>query len=312
MRRYMTFTRIFLILSIINFARAAPVVVRGAHEVHVNVVDVAEDGTARSQKRWDSGPRDDWLANAADQTSAPTTPRLADLDHSGLHSPRSSTRSNNAPSSSALSTGPHPRSKDDSPPPSSWSPNYPPIPDYSLESWTDSPHPPRPYFSWESWLLADNSLPPSPDYSLPSSTLADSSHPPRPDNSHPLSPGYSPSSSSSTDHSPPSLLSTDHPLPPPLPPSPGYSASNSWLADESHSPSSWSPDYPPPSSSSTDHALSPSLPSTSGLHQSTDGYPPPSPEQPNPAVSESESESSDLLDKLLRGKIRRRILAPVL
>jgi hypothetical protein len=79
MRRYTTFARIFLILSIINFARAAPIVIRGAHEVHLNMVDAAEDGTAASQKQWDSGPRDDWLANAADQTSAPTTPPVARL-----------------------------------------------------------------------------------------------------------------------------------------------------------------------------------------------------------------------------------------
>src|SRR6267154_1476247 len=99
MCRYMTFARIFLILSIINFVRAAPLVVRGVQEVHVNVVDVAEDRTAASQKWWDSGPRDDSLVNAADQTSAPTTQRLPDLYHSELHSPRSSTRLNNVPSS---------------------------------------------------------------------------------------------------------------------------------------------------------------------------------------------------------------------
>jgi hypothetical protein len=140
MRRYMTFAPIFLILSIINFARAAPVVVRRVHEVHevhVNVVGVAEDGTATSQKR-----RDDWLAYSADQTSAPTTSRLPDFDHSGqpVDSPGSSTRSNNAPSSSALSTGPHPRSKDGSPPPSSGSPNSL-IPGDYLPSSTLATHP---------------------------------------------------------------------------------------------------------------------------------------------------------------------------
>src|SRR6266566_1790361 len=139
MPRYMAFARIFLILSIINFARAAPVVVRRVHEVHLNVVGVAEDGTVTSQKQWNPGPRDDWVANAADQTSAPTTPRLPDLDHSGLHSPMSPTRLNNAPSSSTLSTGPQPRSKDGSPPPSSSSPNYSPIPWVPDKPLTSSP-----------------------------------------------------------------------------------------------------------------------------------------------------------------------------
>lgn len=110
MCRYMAFARIFLIFSIINFAlAAAPGVVRRVHEVHANVVGVDEDGAATSQKRWD-----DWLANAADRTSASTTTLLSDLDHSGLYSQGS----NNARSSSALSTGPHLRSKDDFPLPS--------------------------------------------------------------------------------------------------------------------------------------------------------------------------------------------------
>ena len=37
--------------TIVNFARAVPVVVQEVHRVHVDVVDVAEDGTATSQKR---------------------------------------------------------------------------------------------------------------------------------------------------------------------------------------------------------------------------------------------------------------------
>ena len=137
MRRCMSFSRIFIILSIINFARAAPVIVRGVYEAHVNEVDVAEHGTATLQKRWDSGPRHDWL-------SAPTAPQLPDLNDSGLQRPRSSTRSDNAPSSSALSTGPHPRLKDDSPA-SSASPVYSPIPWVPDQSVTSSPdYSPRP------------------------------------------------------------------------------------------------------------------------------------------------------------------------
>jgi hypothetical protein len=200
------------------------------HEMRVNVVDVvvAEDGTTTSQKGWDSGPRDDWLATAADQTSEPTTPRLPDLDHS-LRSP---TRLNNQPSSSALSTGPHPRSKDGSPLPSSLIPSVPdqsftsspdfswasrlssnslpPSPDYSLPSSTDNPHPSSPDFSWASRLSA-NSLPPTPDYSLSSST--DNPHPPSPDFSWPsqLSADSLPPT---PDYSLPSSTDSPHPVKP--------------------------------------------------------------------------------------------------
>ena len=117
----------------------------GVYEVHFNEVGVAEHGTAISQKRWDSEPRHDWL-------SAPTAPQLPESNDSGLHRPRSSTRLDHAPSSSALSTGLHPRSKDDSPP-SSGSPVYSPIlwvpdrsvtssPEYSQPSWLSQTTPP--------------------------------------------------------------------------------------------------------------------------------------------------------------------------
>ncbi|KAI0277604.1 hypothetical protein BGY98DRAFT_605312 [Russula aff. rugulosa BPL654] len=570
MCRRMAIARLFLFLSIVNFTLAAPVVLRGVHEVHANVVDVAEDGTATSQNWWDV-----WLAKAVGQTSVPTTQRLPDLDHPGLHN----TRSNNVPSSSALLTGPRPRSKDDFPP-GLGSPNYSPIqrvpdqsftstgnsnpdnspsrPDNSLPSPTHNPHLSNPDGFWPSWLSlpnwlppslhnplpstaptadnshlsnsddvwpswlslhnfptsspdnpsaltsdnsnphplnpdhpppsgpspaddshpsnpddawlgwlsldksptpspdnsptsqtdnshpstsddfwpsrlsADNSFPSSADNSPPGSTdkfhssnpddfwpsrlLADNSHPSGQDGSHSLttpsssspkysspsswspefsppsswSTDYSPPSSSPTDHSPmsidyspPSSWSTDHPLPSPLTSTPGYSAPNSWLADKSHSPSSsspefkfsppssWSTDYSPPSSSSTDHSQTsidysppsswltghplpspltstpghsasnswiadkshspslwlpkyspPSRPSTdyplrlplkltteslTGPHQYTNGHPPPGLEPLSPAMSTSSSESEDFLDKLLRGKIRRRI-----
>jgi hypothetical protein len=61
-----------LILSIINFALGAPAAVRGRLEMSVDV-DVAECGTATSQKRYD--PLDDWsTTNSADRP--PTPPRL--------------------------------------------------------------------------------------------------------------------------------------------------------------------------------------------------------------------------------------------
>lgn len=279
----MTFARIFLILSLINFARAAPVVIREVQEVYVNAVDAAEDGSAPSQK---PRPRDDWLATAAGQTSAPMTPRLPNLGHSGLHSPRSSTRSNNALSSSTLSTGPHPRWKDVYPPSIPWSPDHSPIP------WgPDQAYTPSPDYSPIPWV-PERPLPLSPDNSPPSLSTDHSplsiDYSPPDSGSNSWSPEFSPPSSWSTDYSPPNSWSTDH-----SPPSISYSPPTSWLTD-----------HPPPSP----------LPSSPGWstapHQSTDGYPaypPPNPEQPDPAVSESESQFEDFLDKLLKGKIRRRI-----
>ena len=177
MRRYITIAQILLSLSIINFALAAPV----AHEVHegnVNVMGVAEDGTvATLQKRSDSGPRDDW-----DQTSAPTTLPLLDVEHPGSHSPRS--KIINAPSSPALPTGPHPRTDDGPPRPSSWSPSYSPIPWVSGQSFTQAGTS-SPSYSHPSWLSIDYSPPnsidntvlSSPDYSPESSESTADSHP---------------------------------------------------------------------------------------------------------------------------------------
>jgi hypothetical protein len=63
MRQYLIVSRIYFILSVINFALAAPLVIRETHEVRVDVVNVAKDGTAASQtlSRWD--PRDPWLGS---------------------------------------------------------------------------------------------------------------------------------------------------------------------------------------------------------------------------------------------------------
>ena len=65
MRQYLIDFRIHIILFIISFALAVPLVIRERHEVHADVVDVAKDGTVASQtpsqtpSRWD--PRDGWL-----------------------------------------------------------------------------------------------------------------------------------------------------------------------------------------------------------------------------------------------------------
>jgi hypothetical protein len=58
MRRYETTSRIFLILSVVNFALAAPVAVRGIYEVGFDMLDVTKGRTGVSQKRmytWDKG-----------------------------------------------------------------------------------------------------------------------------------------------------------------------------------------------------------------------------------------------------------------
>ena len=277
MRQYIIFTRVFLILSIFNFARAAPALVREVQKIRVDV-DIDEDGRA---KRWE--PSAHWLTNAADPSRAPTIPARGlqyyhwygdypptdpSLDYSVSspsesstespsnspstdHSPPSSPSTDRLPSGSSSTS--HTSVSIDYSPPSSWS--------------TDDPLPPA--------------LPQTPSYS-PNSRLADDSH------SRSSSPGYSPEpprSSWSTDNSPQSSSSTDHSL--------------------------FSIDYSPPSSWSTDNLppqpLTPTPESLTGPHQSTDSHPPPSLRPPNPAESVSEPTSEDFLDNLLKGKIRRHI-----
>jgi hypothetical protein len=86
-------------LSIFNFALAAPVVVQ-EHEMHVSVVDAAKDRTATSSLRRD--PSDKWLANAADRTNPPPILRSSDSGHwreqePGQRNPRSRGDSNGSP-----------------------------------------------------------------------------------------------------------------------------------------------------------------------------------------------------------------------
>jgi hypothetical protein len=92
---------LLLILSVIDFALAAPMVVQ-EHEVRVSAVDAANDGAAMSLLRWD--PSDKWPANAADRTNAPLIPRSSDSGHhreqeqeSRQHDPRSPTDSTGSP-----------------------------------------------------------------------------------------------------------------------------------------------------------------------------------------------------------------------
>ena len=77
MRRCKTITWI-LILSIMNVALGAPAAVREGLEMSVDV-DVAEGGTATSQKRYD--PLDDWsTTNAADRPPTPPNLSPSELD----------------------------------------------------------------------------------------------------------------------------------------------------------------------------------------------------------------------------------------
>jgi hypothetical protein len=85
MRWYKTLARVLLMLSVIDFALAAPVAVR-EHEVRVSVVDAAKDGIATSPLRQD--PSDKWLANAADRANAPPTLRSPDSGHWREQEPR--------------------------------------------------------------------------------------------------------------------------------------------------------------------------------------------------------------------------------
>jgi hypothetical protein len=285
----MTFSRIFLILSIINFALAAPVAVRGvheAHEVHANVVDVADDRAATSQKRWD-----DWLAHTGDETSAPMTPLFLDLDHSGLHSPRASTGSNSAPSSPSPSTGSHPYTDDSSSPSSGASSDF----SRPNQLPANNPHPSSSEFSWPDQLHPDTSLPPSPGFSWSDQLQANNPHP------------------SSSEFSWPDQLHPDTSLSP----SPGFSWSDQLQAKNSLPPS---PDYPPSSSKSprptepeTKDLLSqpgpsrnPSLPPSPAVPETMDPLSQLGPGPSHPA----ESESMDFLDLLLKGRIKRRTYGP--
>src|SRR5229473_2737959 len=83
MRRYETASRIFLILSVVSFALAAPVSVQGIQEMHVDIVDLTEGGRGASQKRmysWDEGP-----TNWADGKSEPPGASSPDIMEHWFH-----------------------------------------------------------------------------------------------------------------------------------------------------------------------------------------------------------------------------------
>jgi hypothetical protein len=200
-------------LSVIDFALAAPVVVQ-EHGVHVSVVNAAKDGAATSPLRRD--PSDKWLASAADRTNPPPIPRSSDSGHwreqePRQHNPRPRTYSKDSPEPSnpappidpyannPPNPSPAPGPGSTSPPPTSHSSvvstltHDTPPPDGSLQiasspdrspsfgSWlpADSHSGSASSWSsgseWESWSSSDEHNPSSPDQ-----LSTGESHPPRP------------------------------------------------------------------------------------------------------------------------------------
>ena len=76
MKQHKIVAQILVILSVFNYALAAPVLARGIREVRVNVVDVTEDVTTALRKRWI--PLDASSTNAADGANAPPSPASSD------------------------------------------------------------------------------------------------------------------------------------------------------------------------------------------------------------------------------------------
>jgi hypothetical protein len=306
--------------SVIDFALAAPVVAQ-KHEVRVNAVDAANDGTATLALRRD--PSDKWLANAADRTNALPIPRSSDSGHRReqpeeprQHNPRTD-NSDSRPLSPGsayddlnIDSGPQPSTL-----------RYKSLSELVQPPIHDTPPPDRfPQISSSS-----NGLPSS------SSRVATDSHalnPASPSDSRPLSVGSAYNDLNIDSGPQPSTLRykplselTQTPThdTPPLGGSPqissssdGLTSSSSWVATDSHSGSSGSTSeelYP----SSPDHLSSAeSHPPTPGP---TDDQPPPtSSSNPGPSTEPSAKrprpEDHDFgspLSKILKGKFKRRI-----
>ena len=109
MRLYKILTRTLLILSIINFALAAPVAVQERHEVRL---DVGVTRAAPSQKRWNDGPGGSTIMPGPDRAS----PQSLDSTDSSQEAPTSPTGSVGSNSESTPVGSPGPSSH---PPPSS-------------------------------------------------------------------------------------------------------------------------------------------------------------------------------------------------
>lgn len=326
MGRRMAIARSFLLLLIIRFALAAPIEVRQVHGVHVNVVDVAEDGAATSQRWWE--PWDKWLTNAVDQTKIPDPRQLQHL----AHFQRTSTGSNSATLRPRLPGPPNPPS----PPPISGLTGDSRLPFYWYPSASSSSEP-------DDSFSTDNSFSPPADRSpapplnpghplslsltaktagssTPNSRLADETHSPSSwsskfSPSSAWSPGFS-SPGEWPKFSPPSVWSPKFSPTPWVPEksstsSPEYSQP-SWFSTDRSPPGSTAnyyppTDYSPPSSITNSHRSSSgnvqSTPSLTGPHQSADGR---NPEQSlaKPAkFASTELDPEEFLYKLLHGMI---------
>ena len=113
MRQYLIVSWIHLILPVITFALAAPLVIRERHEVRVNVVDVAKDRIAASQilSRWD--PRD--TGSGSDEPPGPESSESSDPEP-GPNSPWSETGSETGSNQNSPSRPSSPISSTASPP----------------------------------------------------------------------------------------------------------------------------------------------------------------------------------------------------
>jgi hypothetical protein len=230
-----------VILSIVDFALGAPAAVREGLEMSVDV-DVAEGGTATSQKRYDSS--NDWSSSNAADPSTPPSPAPSDVDrfwegvaeqHPNLFG---SSPGESSGKSSGESSGESPGSSDGSVG-SNWS-NYassnPESPTGSHPGSAPLPHP----------GLSEDRFPILPAWMVSPGTLSSTDHRPTP----PQSPSSGGSPLPPLPHPGPS---EDH-----SPSPPGFSVNPDTLSSTGHQPTP--PQSPASSSPGSSEDRSPSPP----------------------------------------------------
>ena len=159
MRRYLGFAQILLILSIINFARAAPVIAQGPHGANL---EFSADNPPSQEFAWPS------QLQANDPR--PPSPEFSWPSHLQANNPRPPSPEFSWPSQ-LQAKKPRPTSPD-----VSWPSQLP-----------ANNRPPSPAYSWPNELQADNTLPPnrgsSPPYQSADHPLSssDSPHPTEPE-----------------------------------------------------------------------------------------------------------------------------------
>jgi hypothetical protein len=266
-----------LILSIINFALGAPAAIRERLDMSVDV-DVAEGGTATWQKRYD--PLDDWST-----TTTPSSLSPSDLDRfweelgeeqNGWYipplTPESPASTESVDSSPGSPTGSHPGPTD----------GYPlhPLP-HPGPSESRFPSPPGWSVNTDA-LLSTGHQPTPPQSPTGSSPLPPLPHPGPSEDRFPSTLGLLENlgTLSSTGYQPTPLQAGSSPLSHPGSSEDHCPSPHCWLATSDTLSSTGSQPTPPQSP-----ALDPVTP------------PPPSPEPP----------PDEFLDRLLKGKIKRRI-----